>query len=433
MSNKDLAKDLAVVEENETDIVQADDIDNMLQLPVNRTMVLRLADTLMGIHPAATEIGKVGMRTVAQLAIATGANPLPGTNGIHAWIDNKNKLCIQFGIGFWRSLVEVSGGMVWEIKPRPMTKEERANLGVQDGDVAFICAGSLNRDMIRLSDSVKRMGLPPLSYKELKAEVAHTGYGLARTEKWSNSGAFKEQKSGRPIGWTAELSAERDMYRKMVSVGGLVEKRQELNMKPPAWQREMLPEPKAPLPPTYDVDDFNDNLFGTSTTSKPVEIVDGEVETAVVIEASGVESSEDYWKTAVDKAKNIEGMAMALFQTELVRSFFGSAVQVKELLLKYHSDPVENNAMAEAARRYIDAVADNIEPSYALAHTRHSYLMHCQDNGHSLIFRGKDRDGECVLNQNMVEKNGKIQYSITIGESSYEVDPTRVCIDSLAF
>ena len=71
--------------------------------PIDRDLVVEFGDTLMGIHPSATEIGLQGMRTIAQLALVTGANPLPGTNGIHAWRDKKGRLCFKFGIGYWRT------------------------------------------------------------------------------------------------------------------------------------------------------------------------------------------------------------------------------------------------------------------------------------------------------------------------------------------
>ena len=87
--------------------------------PINRADVVQFADTLMGIHPNALEIGKLGMRTVAQLAIATGANPLPGTNGIHAWLDKNDNVCIQFGIGYWRDKADRAGGILWLSRPRP--------------------------------------------------------------------------------------------------------------------------------------------------------------------------------------------------------------------------------------------------------------------------------------------------------------------------
>ena len=112
------ASEIAVLENSETGVITIDSSAYAGQ-PINRDLVVEFGDTLMGVHPSAQEIGIRGMRTVAHLALITGAHPLPGTNGIHAWRDKKGYLCIQFGIGFWRQQGTLAGGILWICRPRP--------------------------------------------------------------------------------------------------------------------------------------------------------------------------------------------------------------------------------------------------------------------------------------------------------------------------
>lgn len=184
---------------------------------MDQELIVQLGDNLMGVHPQAQEIGKLGMRTVAQLAIVTGANPLPGTNGIHAWRDSKGKLCIAFGIGFWRARLEDAGGLLWVTPPRRMSEDEAAEYGVPEGSVGAICSGALVTEVAGVIKQFKALGID-LSLSQAKAEVARTGTGVVGSETWG-SGAFKEAKQGRSLLWTALERAERDLYRKLVSVG----------------------------------------------------------------------------------------------------------------------------------------------------------------------------------------------------------------------
>ena len=139
------ASEIVVLENSETGVVTFDTSAYAGQ-PINRDLVVEFGDTLMGVHPNAQEIGIRGMRTVAHLALITGAHPLPGTNGIHAWRDKKGYLCIQFGIGFWRQQGTLAGGILWISRPRPMTDEERAEYIIAETQHASICIAALKRD-----------------------------------------------------------------------------------------------------------------------------------------------------------------------------------------------------------------------------------------------------------------------------------------------
>lgn len=183
---------------------------------MDQDKIVQLGDNLMGVHPAAKEVGKLGMRTVAQLALMTGANPLPGTNGIHVWVDKKGKLCIQFGMGFWRGKIEEAGGFIWVDRPRPMTDEERAAWGVSDNDTGFICRGTTWDAVRRLRTQEKELG-GELSLSEARDLLYKEGTGIVGMDTWGD-GNFKEQKQGRAIFWTAAERAERDLCRKLVPI-----------------------------------------------------------------------------------------------------------------------------------------------------------------------------------------------------------------------
>lgn len=186
---------------------------------MNQEMIVQLGDNLMGVHPAAKEVGKLGMRTVAQLAIMTGANPLPGTNGIHVWVDNKQKICIQFGMGFWRGKVEELGGFAWVDRPRPMTDEERDIWGVGNNEVGFICRAATWEAIKKLRQEEKELG-GSLSLKEAREMLYKEGVGVVGLETWGggDNAKYKEQKQGRSINWTAAERAERDLCRKLAPI-----------------------------------------------------------------------------------------------------------------------------------------------------------------------------------------------------------------------
>lgn len=194
-------KELMVIEDEQTAVYAG--------RPIDRDLVVEFADTLMGVHPQAQEVGVQGMRTVAQLALITGANPLPGTNGIHAWKDNKGKVCIQFGVGFWRSQAELEGGRLWTFRPRPMDDQEREYYGIAKGQTASICSGAMKRDVFGLMHDARELGIE-MSIKDAKGEVSCIGVGVVNGNEYDANGRTKQ--------WKADLRAERDLLRQLVPV-----------------------------------------------------------------------------------------------------------------------------------------------------------------------------------------------------------------------
>ncbi len=248
--------------------------------PIDRDLVVDFADTLMGIHPAAKDVGVIGMRSVAQLALVTGANPMPGTNGIHAWKDNKGKLNIQFGIGFWRGQLEQEGGALWIIKPRPMTKEEQEEHGVKDGQLAAIASAALRKDALSLLAEARSLGLD-LTLREAKGEVAQVGTGVVNQNEYA--------KAGRSPQWTANLRAERDLIRKLVPImqrareslisGEYQGGGQDWNV------RQYVPSIPSEIPDDYDADDANADLgLEPEITIDEVEELAEELEGEIVMD-----------------------------------------------------------------------------------------------------------------------------------------------------
>ena len=242
--------ELMVIEEESTAIYAG--------RPIDRDLVVEFADTLMGVHPSAQEVGVKGMRTVAQLALVTGANPLPGTNGIHAWRDKKGNICIQFGVGFWRTQAELEGGRLWIFRPRPMDDQEREYYGVIKGQVASICSGALKRDVFDLLRDARAMGIE-MSIKEAKSEVGCVGIGIVNPGEYDANGRNKQ--------WKADLRAERDLLRQLVPV--MQRARQNLvngthvrgGLDWSAGEYAHLTDGEE-LPEDYDADDANADLFG---------------------------------------------------------------------------------------------------------------------------------------------------------------------------
>src|SRR3990170_2768134 len=63
-----------------------------------RDEVKALANRIMALHPSARAIGERGALLLAQLGVALGLNPLPGTGHIHAWVDDGGALCVHIGL-----------------------------------------------------------------------------------------------------------------------------------------------------------------------------------------------------------------------------------------------------------------------------------------------------------------------------------------------
>ena len=245
------ANEITVLHNSESDIIHIDTSAYAGQ-PINRDLVVEFADTLMGVHPNAQEIGIRGMRTVAHLALITGAHPLPGTNGIHAWRDKKGYLCIQFGIGFWRQQGTLAGGILWISRPRPMTDEERAEYIIAEAQHASICVGALKRDVFALLHEAAEYNVT-INFQDAKLEVARVGTGIV------NPGEY--DKNGRSPQWTANLRAERDLLRQLVPVISPAAAEDPTAVLESATTVHDPNPDRLPLPENYSIEDANTDFF----------------------------------------------------------------------------------------------------------------------------------------------------------------------------
>jgi hypothetical protein len=348
---------------------------------VNYPQVTALADRLMSLHPAAREVGVDAMRSVAMLALTTGANPLPGTNGIHAWKDNKGKIAIQLGIGFLRGEVEKVGGLLWAERPRPMSPEERKKYNIPDGIAAAYCRAALGKAVFDLMRKAREFGIT-LSLKEAKEEVAAEGIGTAGQNDYA--------KAGRPHIWTATERAERDLIRHLVPI--LKEARErmitgEFVKGGPDWTPgEFVRSHDAePLPAGYDYRQANADLFGDEEpdAKKGVTYIIDEISGRMLGEKIDEDTAFFYddqpeqhnWHEAADTAETLDGWAFAVYQ--LTDTIYRDAGQVRAGYLKIigEYDPMHNQEAREVFEWYTQAIADSKDKRGPLEIARHKYAV----------------------------------------------------------
>jgi hypothetical protein len=166
----------------------------------DRDEVRELAQRLLSLHPAAKEVGQAGMTAVAQLALLVGASPLPGTNEIHVWLNEKTgKVQFALGINYFRRRAQELGGILWKVQPRQMRDDERLAYGIGQGQIAALCRA------VRASDMEKYLRLG-FTANQIWEMVGAAGIGVCGPQ---------ESKNGRPAVWTALKRAETDIYRQL--------------------------------------------------------------------------------------------------------------------------------------------------------------------------------------------------------------------------
>ena len=165
-----------------------------------REEVRELADRLLNMHPAATEVGAAGMRAAAQLALLLGANPLPGVNEVHIWKDKQGRTCMSLGVNYWRRKAQEWGGVLFEIRPRQMRPEEAKEYGIPANVIGSICRGVRAEDMLRF----RSVGF---TANDIWDMCGATGVGTVNATDYA--------KQGRPLVWTANKRAETDLLRQL--------------------------------------------------------------------------------------------------------------------------------------------------------------------------------------------------------------------------
>ncbi len=323
------------------------------------TQAWKLADALMAMHPAAKEVGVEGLRTVAQLALLTGANPLPGTNGIHIWRDKNGKICHAFGMGFWRAQADLAGGLLWIIRPRLMTPDEAKAHGIPNGQTAAICSAALRRDVFSLRAEARRFG-DELSFEDAKKEVARVGIGVLVGNEYA--------KAGRPPSWSALQRAERDLLRQLAPIGTA---RQE---KPVYYDWSPTAFVDDPDRPKFTGNFTGDANYDLGFTSKPVIVQeqepDDEPETepveepeeGVIEEAEEAEEPADDGPLPDDEQLVSEAPAAQFVNvTASILETDAETVKERMIALGYRGTPRDTPRRLDAYRRLKADIGPNVQ------------------------------------------------------------------------
>jgi hypothetical protein len=191
--------------------IPATSIDSFGSIDVVQDVLNRL----LKLHPQAEQIGAVGLKAISQIAIAIGANPLPGCNEIHAWVDTKKngerelKICI--GYNYYNRIAELNGGIMWHIQPRYMTVDEKRANDIAETTYAAICSGTSRNAYLQLL----KYGL---KHNEIMATTAMTGYGIEIVYQKNGADVFETAKSTKHFGWTLNKRAKVDMIKQLFPV-----------------------------------------------------------------------------------------------------------------------------------------------------------------------------------------------------------------------
>ena len=229
-----------------------------------RAEVRELAARMMKFHPAYRDVGETGMIAVAQLAILSGANPLPTAGEIYAWIDWRGDLVAMLGIAYWRRRAREVDAPIWFVdtedrdpnrrsyEPRQMQDAERAAYGVLDGDSAAICKAYRMSEYLKLLEA----GTPWHTAQQM---LTRTGIGVVKHRETVAQKATRTRSIGDPIdpphgrtwAWVACKRAEQDVYRALSLINENF-----IGNQPP-----IMPQPKSSLSES-SLDELNDELFG---------------------------------------------------------------------------------------------------------------------------------------------------------------------------
>ncbi len=123
-----------------------------------RDEVQALAKRIMALHPASRAIGERGALLLAQLGVALGLNPLPGTGHIHAWVDKGGSLCVHIGLEGRLALARKDS--MYSFSTRPFRADEIDLHCLKPGDrgaITELFRHDLTTDMMRLGLPIKPM------------------------------------------------------------------------------------------------------------------------------------------------------------------------------------------------------------------------------------------------------------------------------------
>lgn len=223
-----------------------------------RDEVNELMGRLMALHPSAQQFGEGAMRTIAQLAIMTGANPLPTAGEIWIWPDYSNggKPVIDLGIAFYRRRAREVDTVIWGKEPQKMTPAEEQRYGVPLAGFVAICSGS------RLSE-VKELVALGVDFDKAVMMTRRDGVGVVdESELTTSKGKTRQPPKGRTWQWVAEKRAEKDFYRKQGLIHASSPDRVEGVVHEFASHFELESPTETAEDGAVDIDVVNQELFG---------------------------------------------------------------------------------------------------------------------------------------------------------------------------
>lgn len=109
--------------------------DSTLALYGESEGVKHLTKRLMYILPNANTIGQAGVALVAQIAVAHGLDPMPGSDHVYAWKQGQRLLVT---IGYKGLLHLAQSQHRFTHNTRPMTDTERAEHALVDGEIGYV-------------------------------------------------------------------------------------------------------------------------------------------------------------------------------------------------------------------------------------------------------------------------------------------------------
>lgn len=210
-----------------------------------------MVDRLMAVHPQARKLGVEVMRTVAQIAILSGANPLPTAGEIYCWEDPRTQgVQVYLGIKYYRRKAREKDMVIWTLgnAPRPMTEQERKFYDVPTDAKASICEGYLKSEIEALLPLIEAGLMSPI---EARDSVARKGIGFVTIDNMvrkrrDGSGTYNvPPPNGRSWSWVATKRAEMDILSlfSLIDVMGSTDNAQDAmsHIKPRQWDIDIDP------------------------------------------------------------------------------------------------------------------------------------------------------------------------------------------------
>jgi len=199
----------ASIMETERARAEAQNNTNALTLYGESKEVKDLTARLEFMLPNAQEIGTQGVAMLAQIAIAHGLDPLPGSDHVYAWKQG-GKLMVAIG---YKGLLHLARQQVqFTHQSRPMTDDERAEYGVKEGQIAYIT----ELYEIAKAAQCQQIGIPyhPIIGTAVWAEKVE--HKKKTGEIWYE---YNDPPSGKTGAWVCRKNSLKDALRQIARTG----------------------------------------------------------------------------------------------------------------------------------------------------------------------------------------------------------------------